>query len=103
MLEWFNRVQHNIVDPHTLGQRHLLGRHTACRGENAHRAAGKDLEQQRVDLLGRESRAKVCHRSIAVLKGVLLRRDEQFGAMDREGQVNDETDLVALPLAQGLR
>ena len=37
-----------------------------------------------------------------MLKGVLLRRDEQFGAMDREGQVNDETDLVALPLAQGL-
>ena len=38
-----------------------------------------------------------------MLESVLLHRDKQLNAMDSEGQVDDETDLVALPFTQGPR
>ncbi len=97
MFEWFDRVQHNIVNPHALGQREVFRGHAACRGKNAHRATGKDFEQQRMHLLSREAIAEVGHWRIAMQEGVPLHRDEQFRAMGRERQVNDETNFVALP------
>ena len=96
MFERFYRVQHNIVNPHALGQRDMLRRHAACCRKNAHRVTGKDLEQQRVNLFSREAITEVCHRRIAVLEGVPLHRDEQLGAMGRERQVNDDTHFIAL-------
>ena len=48
-------------------------------------------------LLSREAIAEVGHWRIAMQEGVPLHRDEQFRAMGRERQVNDETNFVALP------
>ncbi len=97
MLEWFDRIQHNIVHSHTLCQYDLIACHTAFCGENAHRASGKYLQQEEMDLLGRESITKVRYRRIAVLKRMLLYRDEQLGPMHGEGEVDEDTYLVTMP------
>ena len=78
----------------------MLGSHTACGRKNANRAAGKDLQKMGMYLFSREIVAKVHHRRISIKKGVLLHRDKQFRAMDREGKIDDDANLVALSFTQ---
>src|SRR5262249_50414619 len=90
VLDWFDGVQHNIVYPHLLCQRDIVGSDTACGGKNAQWATCKDLQQEFVHLLGGETVAKVHDRGVPVAKCVLLQRDDQLSAMDREGKVDDD-------------
>src|SRR5260370_31240365 len=91
----FDGIQHNIVYAHTLCQRNVFGSHTLCSSKNAYGAACKDLEQLLFYLVGRKSIAKVGDRGVTVIKSMLLQRDEELGAVDSEGKIDDDADLVA--------